>query len=184
MRTTRLLAALVAAALLLAGCGGSPKPSTLPSRTPTPSPSVSPSRTPPALPDAAKANSRAGATAFIAHYIDVLNFVTFGGNVEAAKSLDNGRCKSCNNMLGAIASIYAQGGRVDGGAWAATILDVLRHPDHKAWTVDTKISYGPQTVVRKTGAKPEHYSGGGRVVTFILTYSSGTWKVAEWTRAT
>jgi hypothetical protein len=184
MRWQPRFAAVAALVLLLvAGCGGDPKPKSLPSPKASPSPSASASATPPLLPDLARQNTRAGAIAFVKHYVNVLNFVTFNGNVEAARVLDAGHCTSCNRMLGAIDSIYTKGGHVAGGAWTPTVVSDVRNPSRKGWTVDAKVSYGPQEVTRSANAQPQKYTGGGRVLTFILTFSPEGWKVSDWTRA-
>ncbi len=72
MRRVAVGAALV---LALAGCGGDPKADPPPSTTPTPTVSPSPSATPtvPALPEAAKANTKAGAIAFVKYYVGLIN---------------------------------------------------------------------------------------------------------------
>jgi hypothetical protein len=184
MRWQPRLAVVAALALLLvAGCGGDPKPKSLPSPSVSPSPSASASATPPAVPELARQNSRAGAVAFVKHYVSVLNFVTFNGNVEPARALDAGHCVSCNRMLGAIDAIYTKGGHVEGGAWTPTVVSDVRNPNQMGWTVDAKVTYGPQKVTRATNAKPERYTGGGRLLTFILTFSPEGWKVSDWTRA-
>jgi hypothetical protein len=188
MRTVgpRLAAGLIAAGLVLAGCGGSAEPKSLPAPTKSPSPSASPSAAPtaPVLPEAAKAKTKAGAEAFVRHYVQVLNYATFTGKTDAARALDDGKCSSCQRMLASIDAIYTKGGNVKGGAWTPTLVSDVPHPGGNGWTVDAKITYGPQTVVRATNAQPEKYTGGGRLVSFILeTSRDGGWQVREWTRA-
>ena len=67
MRRPPVLAAL-AALVLVAGCGGDPKPTPIARPTASPSPSASASATPPALPAAAKTKS--GAIAFAKTFVD------------------------------------------------------------------------------------------------------------------
>lgn len=180
----RGLAVVAASACLglgLAGCGGSAKPSTLPK--PSASSSPSPSATPPVLPAAAKEKTKAGAIAFVRHYVDVLNYATFSGETDTARKLDGEHCESCERMLAAIDAIYENGGQVEGGAWKPSPVSQAPQPGGNGWAVDTKISYGPQDVVPSKGAEAKHYTGGGRLVTFLVEYRSGTWAVSEWTRA-
>src|SRR5689334_5309504 len=119
MRARQQLAVVVGVlCFAVAGCGGSPEPKSLPKKSP--SPSASRSVTPPVMPDAAKETTKAGATAFVRHYVDVLNYATFTGDTEPAHSLDGGKCKSCERMLASIESIYSAGGHVEGGAWTPT----------------------------------------------------------------
>jgi len=182
--TTGLAAGLVATGLLLSGCGGdSPEPKPLPKESKS-SPSASPSATPPEMPVAAKKKTRAGAIAFVRHYVAVLNYATFSGQTSAARALDGGKCSSCKRMLASIDSVYEKGGRVEGGAWKPTPVSDIPHPGGSGWTVDAKISYGPQVVYATADAEPKKYTGGGRLVSFILESSGGAWEVSEWTRAT
>ena len=77
--TTGLAAGLVAAGLLLSGCGGdSPEPKPLPKDSKS-SPSASPSATPPEMPAAAKKKTKAGAIAFVRHYVELINYAGRSG---------------------------------------------------------------------------------------------------------
>ncbi|HET9499371.1 MAG TPA: hypothetical protein VFO98_03835, partial [Marmoricola sp.] len=62
---------LVGAVFATAACGGDPSssPSPSPSVSPSPSPS-STAPTPPPLPDAARKDTKAGAVAFVRHYVE------------------------------------------------------------------------------------------------------------------
>ena len=185
MRRLRTALATTAVACLLTACGGggNPEPAPLP-RTSSPSPTASPSATPPVMPAAARGNSRHSAQAFVRHYVDVLNYATFTGDTAAARTLDDASCKSCQRMLGAIDSIYRGQGAVVGGAWAPTPIGDARFPDRQGWTIDARIRYGPQTVTERSGAAPKRYTGGSRIVSFILrATTNGGWSVSEWTRS-
>ena len=85
MRTVwlRLLAGLVAAGLLLTGCGGdSPEPKPLPKDSKS-SPSASPSATPPVLPAAAKRKTKAGAAALVRHFLKSMGYAGVTGDTKA-----------------------------------------------------------------------------------------------------
>ena len=185
MRGRHTLAAICGVLCLLlaltSGCGGSPEPKPPPKAEPSTSPS--PSATPPVMPAAAKATTRSGARAFVRHYVDVLNYATFTGDTSAAHALDAGKCESCNRMLASIQTIYDGGGHVEGGAWTPTPVSDVRHPGGKGWTVDAKVTYGPQQVFQTADATPKKYTGGGRLVSFILAPHGEGWKVTEWTRS-
>lgn len=193
MRTAdpRLAAGSTAVAVLLAfaaACGGSPEPQPLPkpssSTSPSPSASASAEPTPPVMPEAAGAKTKAGAEAFVRHYVDVLNYATFTGDTETAQALDGGKCTSCDRMLKSIKHVYDSGGRVEGGAWTPTPVGQAPFPDGSGRTLDVKITYGPQSVFADAKSEAKRYTGGGRLVSFVLEIKAGGgWQIAEWTRA-
>lgn len=197
MRTVdpRLAAGSTVGAVLLAfvaACGGAPEPQPLPkpasSTSPTPSASASAAPTPPVMPpvmpEAAGAKTKAGAEAFVRHYVDVLNYATFTGETATAHALDGGKCTSCDRMLKSIENIYASDGHVEGGAWTSTPVSQVPFPDGSGRTVDVKITYGPQSVFADAESEAKRYTGGGRLVSFVLeTKKGGRWQIAEWTRA-
>ncbi|MEO5651543.1 MAG: DUF6318 family protein [Marmoricola sp.] len=184
----RLAASLAAGSLLgliLTACGGNPEPQPMPAprSSTSPSGSASPTPTPPVMPAAARKKTKQGAIAFVKYYVDALNHATFTGHTEPAHSLDAGKCGSCDRMLKMIETIYGADGSVNGGAWRPEIVGAIRQRGRPGWTIDAKITYGPQQVVPRAGSKAESFTGGGRLVTFLLSRSGATWKVTEWTRA-
>jgi len=86
MRRFVVGAALV---LLVAGCGGDPKADPSPSTSPAPSISSTPTPSPPTLPDAAKANTKAGAIAFVKYYVELVNHAQATGDVGKLQSVED-----------------------------------------------------------------------------------------------
>jgi hypothetical protein len=165
----------------LAGCGGDPKtdPSPAPS-TPVTSPaSTTPS--PPAMPDAARANTRAGAIAFVRHYIELINYAQATGDVNALSAVEDRACKSCASVRRALRDIYNSGGHIEGGAWRVHVRSSAPRPDLSAWSVFTDVEYGKQTVVRDS--KMESLGGGTSPMTFVIKPVDGSWVVLKWSRA-
>jgi hypothetical protein len=189
MRLMRHVVVAVTCGALLAGCGGSPEASPAPSETaeanemPSSNPSATSSAGPesPVAPMSAEGSGRTSAKAFVKHYIDVLNYVTFGGDPLAARRLDTGECVSCDRMLEQIESIYRDGGKVEGGAWEPRIVGDVQRPG--GWVVDVDISFGPQQVIRQRGRRAERYTGGKQLTSFILEETTSGWRVDAWTRA-
>jgi hypothetical protein len=167
--------------LLLAGCGGDPtaEPSPTPS-TPVTSP-VSTTPTPPAMPDAAKANTKAGAIAFVRHYIELINYAQATGDVSALEKVEDPGCESCTSVRQGVHDIYSSGGHIDGGAWSAEVRSSSPRPDLSAWTVFTDVQYGPQQVVRDS--KTTSLGGGKSPMTFVVKSVAGQWSVLKWSRA-
>ena len=103
---------------------------------------VAASATPPVLPAAAKKKTKAGAIAFVRHYVAVLNYATFSGQTKVARAMDGGRsavrASACSRRL---TLCTRKVGRVEGGAWKPT--PVSRHCPSEGFRldgVDAKIS--------------------------------------------
>src|SRR5688500_10761674 len=110
------LVAVVAAGLVLAGCGGSPEPDPLPKSSTSEAPSASPSA-PPVMPAAAKEKTKAGAIAFARGFLNTLNYSGATGNTQPLRSLYMPLCTRCEAVADAIDRTYSDGGSIDGGAW-------------------------------------------------------------------
>lgn len=181
MRTTRLLAALAAAALV-AGCGGEgPKPSTLPSKSASPSTSASPTptATPPVLPAAAKAKSKAGAIAFARHFIELVNFATTAGDTQELRGNFISLCTKCEAFADTLDQTYSDGGGIRGGAWHAKTVRFYGIRNEVAF-VDAVVDFDAQTWTRKSGARPTNYPASrNNLKAFNLRWTkAGSWAVS------
>jgi Family of unknown function (DUF6318) len=144
----RSVAATIAAAVVatgaLSGCGddeGEPADSGLPAESeltdsapeispgtadPTPS-DPTPSGPPePPLPAAAKAPGRAGAKAFVAYYIELLNYASWTGDTDALRKQDS-NCRGCMDYVRLFESTYKNGGWFKDGAWS---------PNSRTWFIE------------------------------------------------
>jgi hypothetical protein len=164
----------------LAACGGDDSP---PKAEPTRTASTptTPSPTPPTLPAAAKANTKAGAKAFVRHYIETFNYAERTGDTAALRKLEAKGCESCKKVRKSIDQIYSSGGHVAGGRWIIQSLHPLRRPD-QGWVVDALGRFAPSTVYPGTSAKPRHASGGKAPSSFFVSFDGG-WHVTDWSRA-
>lgn len=121
-RTVRALTALALAVVLgvtLSACTetAEPKPLASPAATasstaPTsPAPPAPPSTpTPPTMPPEARGTSAASAKAFVRFYVEMINFATSSGDIEALRALDDGSCRSCAAVAKRINDVYDSGG--------------------------------------------------------------------------
>lgn len=177
MRRFAVGAALV---LALAGCGGDPKadPTSTPSAPVTTPASTTPS--PPVMPEAAKADTKAGAIAFVRHYVALINHAQATGDVDVLSAVESATCMSCQRVRDTITNIYGSAGRIQGGDWNAQIRSAETRPDLEAWSVFADVWYGPQTVVRSTGTS--HLNGGKGPMTFVVRSVEGEWIVIRWSR--
>ena len=181
MRTVwpRWVAGLAAAGLLLSGCGGdSPEPKPLPKESKS-SPSSSPTPTPPEMPAAAKKKTKAGAEAFVEHYVQLINYAGESGSTRGLQGLSLSTCVKCKALADGIAKIYANGGRIVGGGWKVVRF---KHygMDRDHYFLDAIIDSSPQQMIKAKGAPPQRFPGAqNRVRAFVLEPAAGGWKVSE-----
>lgn len=136
MRVSWLIVATVAG-VLLAGCSeeppdpvGEPTTSSTSPSHPTPTtagPSDIPTEAPP-LPEAATKPTRAGARAFIHHYIDLLNYAALTGDVRDFRAAAHD-CGGCDDYVRLYRSLYAKGGWIKGREWRITTLSLTCERD-------------------------------------------------------
>lgn len=180
---TRAMAAgaLVCALLLTSGCGGDSSSSS--EKTPSPSPrSASASTTPtpsaPALPEAATKNTKAGAIAFVRHYVRLINHAQATGDVGALRTASAKKCVSCRDAMQSIEELYDSGGHLEGGDWRSG--RALASRNASGWLVTVRVTYGKQTVHRP-GEDPQDLPGGPHTLNFTVNLVDS--KVVRWTRA-
>jgi hypothetical protein len=169
--------------LVVAGCGSDPKaePSPSPS-SPVTSP-VSTTPSPPVMPDAAKANTKAGAIAFVRHYIEVFNFAQATGSSSDLSALSSQRCQECTATINALEQIYDSAGHIEGGALMPRAFAADHNSAEDMWVVLARIDSGPQSVVTSPTSSPTTLPGGRRSMSFSVVQERGGWKVRAWSRA-
>jgi hypothetical protein len=182
MRTVgpRLAAGLIAAGLVLAGCGGSAEPKPLPAPSKSPSPSASPSDVParPVLPEAAKAKTKAGAIAFTSAFIDTLNYSGTSGETAPLRELFLPLCTRCEAIADGIDETYASGGYFKGGEWTPERFKFYDMQNDVA-VLDAIVDYRAQVWLKATGAKPIQYrASSNNLKAFNLRWQAGAWHVS------
>jgi hypothetical protein len=179
----RRLAVLALAGCVLAGCGGSkepksdPTPATVGPSSPSPSPTAAPT-----LPDAARANTKAGAIAFVRFYIDAFNHAQATGDTSMLALLEGPACRSCREVRQSIEHTYRAGGHAVGGALSIDGQEIHRSVGRQ-WVVDVAGHFSPSTIYASAGATPQHDKGGSTAASFFVRFNDG-WEVVRWTRAT
>lgn len=167
----RLIALLMAAALLFTGCTED-KP-----REPDPTTKPSPTATVPAMPDAAREGTDEGAIAFVKHYIDVFNYASNTGDVKELQKLSDPDCDGCTEYIDLFKNTYADGG-------------YFKDSDWKLSTVAAEIQ-GSEMIVfahlsapkgrYKTSTKSTERTGEGESteVTFVPAPTSSGWILTQ-----
>src|SRR4051812_44399939 len=134
----RVLVGAVVLVLALAGCGADPKADPSPSPSTTTASPVSTTPAPPVLPEAAKANTKAGAIAFVKYYVELINHAQATGDVGPLAAVEDPGCESCAKGRAYISRIYGGGGHVSGGSWLVSRATAQRSGENWAVTVTGK----------------------------------------------
>jgi hypothetical protein len=180
---SRLVVGAVALLLALAGCGGDPKPDPSPSAsTPVTSP-ASTTPAPPVMPEEAKADTKAGAIAFVRYYISVFNHAQSTGATSELAALSSSDCADCQVAIDGLRGIYSAGGSLVGGDLVPGPATARENSIEQVWLVLVRVDSGPQSVTTATNAESTQMPGGSRSMQFRLSRSSGDWEVVSWSRA-
>lgn len=180
MRTPLLIANAALTAALIAGCGGN---APTPGPSPTPSPTASSTgRAAPPLPQAATAHTKAGAIAFVRHYIDLINYAQATGDTKPIRAVEGPHCSSCTSANGYVERLYARGGRLVGGVASITkVLDAQPNPTTHGYSIDVVLDSSPQ-VVYDPRRRTQRLRGAHLVATVQVAPSGQAWLVDEWSR--
>lgn len=200
--TPARLAGLLAAVVVLSGCGGDPLAG--PSASPEPSASASATASADATPSAtATASASASASAessaeptetptptadpaiaeveaFAEHVLDVANKAFSTGETKPLKALSAKDCKTCSNWLSNISGVYGAGGRIRGGQ--ATVLDSSAEAPAKSADVaevKVKVKVTKQTDLDAKGKTLATTPAAEGLLIFTLERAGSDWRVRE-----
>jgi hypothetical protein len=192
MLRTRVTGMALASALALAliGCSADADPRAAPSATTptTPSP-TSPSAsattaepkgpTEPSLPPGAKASNRAGAEAFVRYYVELVNFAGRTGDTTELERRSSG-CSSCDNLVSAFRTTYAQGGHYETRGWR--IDSQFTVPESRGtWVSLLEVRQPPMIWVERAGAEPTELPPKRLKLRFEVEWLSHGWSVSRLT---
>jgi len=182
----RALAAAAVLALALVGCtddGQSPT-STTSSPPPTGHTSTTPTRTttdpsdePPVLPDAAKAQTTAGAKAFVAYYADVLNYAYLNLDPQAFATISSATCQVCRLLSRDVASLAREGGEQTGGRWKVIRAAPVGNFESSNLLL-ARIHISKGSVMESDSSPPTPIEASTVTDQFELTWDSG-WRVKD-----
>jgi hypothetical protein len=183
MRVT-LATAVSAVALVLTGCGGdpatpapfTPSPS-VDASSPSSSDSTSPGPEEPTLPAAAVGADRAAARAFVAYYVELINYAQATGNVAGLRRASTQDCRACRATTRSVSKLYREGGQIEGGAWRirSWAAVVARPGSQHGFEILVRTS---EQTVKQSGEKPVNYSGGIARYRIYVASGSDDWSIS------
>jgi Family of unknown function (DUF6318) len=183
----RALAAAAVLALALVGCtddGQSPTsttsspPPTGQTTTPT-STTSDPADEPPVLPDAAKAQTTAGAKAFVRHYADVLNYAWLNLDAKPLDQVSAEGCKVCDAIVRSIKKAASQGGYQHGGEWSVTKTSSVPDSFKNRVSIIAVISIGKGSWKQTAADQPRRIAASDVTDQFLVVWSGDRWKTLD-----
>ncbi|MCH1868101.1 DUF6318 family protein [Nocardioides sp. CFH 31398] len=191
------MATLLAATLLVGGCGGgdepeaeptpilpsssSAEPSSSPSSPSSPSESEAAEEAAPEMPEAAREESTAGAEAFIDYWTEVFNFATVTGDTAGFEAVSAEGCRACTNISRSLNRLYGRGGRIESEGW--TVKQIGFASEETASMPAVRFDRARERVFRTENAQPEVFTPEDMTYTFELERVASGWRVLELTEA-
>jgi hypothetical protein len=184
-----MAAALVAGASL-AGCSDDsddPPDSGLPAESEVTEPTSSPTDSepteptgprPPQLPDAATAPGKAGAKAFVAYYIRLLNYASWTGDTQALRSRAPD-CTGCGSYARLYEKTYRNGGWFKGGAWTPIESSWLILTKNPGILIDVKVDSAKGRQLLRRGAQRTRFLADVYQLDFHLSMTAEVWRITR-----
>ncbi|MFO6453880.1 MULTISPECIES: DUF6318 family protein [unclassified Aeromicrobium] len=169
-------AVLATLALTLSACGGDDPPPPEPSTTATTRETPSVPR-PPDLPALASEKTATGASAFVGHYVQLLDFAALTGRVTELERLSEPDCKGCWYYIDLFERIHSSGGSVIGRRWTNSESTIHMHssPPIKA-KVRTKLRVTAGKIQMAAGEPLNTHGSFSRPIELSLR-NDGRWHV-------
>lgn len=171
---TAAVAGLLCSALL-AGCSDDdPEPIVA---DPPASPSASSSSaSASAAPEPWQVRSKAGAVAFVEHWVEVLNGASRSGDVTRFREVSSPGCESCIALAERITALYEQGGRINGDGWQVEQAAVTAGSSNSRPVLAVRIDQ-PFQVVQFANGKTERYPASASTFEAALLWRTGRWEM-------
>lgn len=164
----------LACLLLLAGCGGDdPAPIVA---DPTPSPSGTPTPTASAAPQPWEERSKAGAVAFVEHWVEVLNESVASTGAAELAAISSPTCETCSGLISLIDGWRRDGTSVQTPGWEIQGVRIPNSQTRPPFDAAVRIKRPPEIVVRRDGAR-ERYEGSTETYSVRLSWRRGGWSV-------
>lgn len=141
----------------------------------SPSPSASASAAPAKQPW--EKRTKAGAVAFVKHWVDVFNEATQSGQTESLEDLARDDCASCRVLSDEIERIYSEGGKIQGGAFDVASVGTSG-PLNRNLQVAARLRAAPQVINFGDGSEKK-IERSQTTFSFSIRWTDSEWRVTE-----
>jgi hypothetical protein len=134
------------------------------------------------MPALAREQSRAGAKAFVRHYIELINYAWASGRTDELKALAAASCAVCRKSALSIEHVFTAGGSKTDGEWSVSAIAVLPTEPLQQPVVDAAISIAAGSLKESASSAPVSIQPSSSHLTFRLEWKDG-WVARTWTAA-
>ena len=168
--------ALLVGAFLLSSCQGEaaePKPS------PQTTAPANPDATLPPMPAGANEFTPSGASTFVRHYVEVMEYSAQTGDVTELKRLSFEDCEGCNRYIDVFVGMYAKGGYSKPRDWSVGGINLLfnKHEGYES-TARTSLKLTAGTIKSSSEATEHTYPKTSGKVILGLVFDDG-WRMSQ-----
>ena len=166
-----ILGALLVGAFLLSSCQGQ---AAEPKAAPQSTAPANPDATLPPMPAMANEFTREGASVFVRHYVEVLEYADATGDTNELEQLSRKECEGCNEYINYFLELYRNGGFSSGSDWS-TGVNEIRYQDRPGLEslVTTKLWISKSRGREKSYGEVKEFSSSIDTVTFGLIFDNG-----------
>ncbi len=161
------------------GAGGSTEPTEMSVSTPTATKQPPQSPTPPEMPALASQKSTAGAKAFVAYYIDVLNYSHQAESSRLLEPLAARGCLVCAAFAQSISQMKTNGGEQSGGDWRVMSVRPLSTSDRNSRNLTVHLLIEAGTAQRSSDDPVERIQRRKVYDDFFLIWRTDTWELED-----
>ena len=171
-----IVGALLVGAFLLSSCQGE---AAEPKGAPQTTAPANPDAKLPPMPAMANEFTQSGASAFVAHYVEVLEYASQTGDVAELERLSRKNCEGCNRYIDLFVGIYEDGGFMKDHDWTIGGIKLLFQGTRGSETMaTTQLSISGVEAKISRDEKLKKYGGSKDKVTFGVIFEDG-WTVNQ-----
>lgn len=173
----RSLAAAACLPLLVvavAGCGGGDPAPIVAEPPPSSSAPASPSAS--AEPEPWEVRSKAGAVAFVEHWVEVFNEAGATGETEGLEAVSGPDCTSCSQLIDQITRMYSSGTRVESAGWQVLVTEAVASQQKAPFDIAVRIKRPPQRVIDADGNLMK-FSGSTQTYGVVVAWNGDSWQL-------
>lgn len=144
--------------------------------TPSPTPSATPA------PEPWEKRTKAGAVAFVEHWVEVFNEAGATGDSSGLRTVSTPECTTCLQLATLIDDFAAEGVTIRTDGWRTRVVQPASFQDSAPYDMLVSIRRSPQ-VVRSSDGSIERFPGGPQTYSARVIWRNGQWLMDRFNQA-